>query len=173
MSDVNAYFNIVYDATFRDLTRVCVVKARRVQDVDDLLQNTYESFYRQLCRHGTDSVVNAKSYLLTILKKELAHYYRFHARHPETPIDEATELIDPGETPEAAGIEHMTTERIWQLVEQESPLSQKVFILFYGYGMSLQQIAEELELTEGAVKSRLLRARNRIRETLRKEEVTA
>lgn len=48
------YFNEIYDATYRDMLRYALVKARCIEDVEDLLQTTYAKFYRRICRHGYD-----------------------------------------------------------------------------------------------------------------------
>ncbi|MDO4852293.1 MAG: sigma-70 family RNA polymerase sigma factor [Clostridia bacterium] len=170
MTDVNAYFNIVYDATFRELTRYCVIKAKRVQDVDDLLQATYEQFYKHLRRRGTESVENAQAYLLTILKKQLSRYYRFHALHQEVSLDETVEPLATAETPEDELLGKLTLDEIWACVEAEPQLSQKAFVLHYGYDMKVTEVAEALGITEAAARNRLLHTRNRIRETMKKEE---
>ena len=39
MNDVTETFNTVYDATFRELMRYCLLKAP-IEDAHDLLQNT-------------------------------------------------------------------------------------------------------------------------------------
>ena len=46
-----------------------------------------------------------------------------------------------------------------------------MFILYYGYGMKLGEIATELHTTEAAVKSRLLRVRKKLRTTFGEESV--
>lgn len=170
MTDIDAYFGIVYDATFRELSRRCVVKAKRIQDVDDLLQNTYERFYRHIRRHGTNAVENAQAYLMTLLNKELARHYRFYARKREVAYDDSVEPLETAETPEAETLDRLTLDEIWALIESEPTMTQKVFVLFYGHDMAIAQIAAELGISEAAVKNRLMRARNKIRAKMRKEE---
>ena len=86
MNRTTEYFNSVYDATFRELMRCCLCKAP-LEDAHDLLQNTYAQFYRQLCRKGTDAIRDPKAYLLTVLKHEIAGYYRFRAKRREIPLE--------------------------------------------------------------------------------------
>ena len=166
MEDVNAYFRLVYDATFRELSKWCVIRAKRVQDVEDLLQNTYERFYRHIRRHGTDAVLEPRAYLYAMLQKELSRYYRFHAllrREKEEAIPLAVDV------PEADALDRLTLDEIWEQVRQQPEATQKVFVLYYGHDMSIRDIAEALGMTESAVKNRLMHARSKIRIAMQKE----
>ena len=49
----------------------------------------------------------------------------------------------------------------------------RVFVLYYGYELSISEIARELGMGTEAVKSRLFRGRNAIRQYLRADEVDA
>ena len=170
MEDAEAYFRRIYDATFADLTRLCVVRARRVQDVEDLVQNVYERFYKHLKRHGTQVIEDPKAYLAALLYKELARYYRFHALRRETVTDTVPEPCEPVDWSETMALDRLTADEIWQRILEEPVLTQKVFVLYYGYDMSLRQIAESLDVSESAVKNRLYHVRNRIRREMTKEE---
>ncbi len=168
MTNPTSYFNDVYDATYDELRRYAVIKARRVQDVEDLLQNTYARFYQHICRHGSSVIENARSYLVTVLRRELAHYYADAARRQETCLDDAAEAQSPVVTSD--GSRRLETDEIWACVRRESELSQKIFILFYGYGMKTGQIAEALGQKDVTVRSRLSRTRDNIRSQLYQEE---
>ncbi len=169
MNEPNEYFNTVYDATFRPLMRVCICRARRLCDADDLLQNVYARFYRHVCRHGAGAVQNPLAYLLRILNKELSRYYRRAAWEREAPLESAEDLPDPGEAVEDATLSHLEAEAVWAFVREESDLTQRVFVLYYGYEMRQKEIAEALGLSEAAVKNRLLRTQKKIRSRLSEE----
>lgn len=170
MTDVSTYFNQVYEATFRTLMRACVCKARRLADADDLLQNTYARFYRCIQKHGVGSVQNPQSYLLGILQKELIAYYRLLPWSREVALDEISELPDPNESTESRCIRALTVDEVWKQIRSESELTQRVFLLYYAYGLHLKEIATVLHLTEAAVKNRLLRTQRKIRKQLIEEE---
>ena len=147
MEERDAYFNAVYDSTIRELAKVCVQKARQIPDVDDLLQNTYIKFYQHIKRHGINQVRDPKSYLYTILSKELSRYYRFHANSQASPIEDAEYIPDTEHVPENDSVNNLTLDEIWEIVQKEPVLSQKVFILYYQYEMSLKEIADALSIT--------------------------
>lgn len=61
---------------------------------------------------------------------------------------------------------------LWQAVCALAPDHRAVVTLFYYEDMSLREISRTLGLPEGTVKSRLARARNRLKELLQEEEST-
>ena len=163
-------FNRVYEETHREVLRFIVAKTNRADDVEDILQEVYRSFYVRLCRGGTQSVLRAKPYLIAIAKKELVRFYRNKQIKAEREVflaDDAPESAEPLDeqffTNEAAA-------RTWEIVRNEPLLSYKAFTLYYGFSMRICDIAREIGLTEPAVKQRLMRTRNRIRRELKGEQ---
>ena len=160
------YFNETYDATYRDMLRYTLVKARCVEDVEDLLQTTYAKFYRRICRHGYDDIGSARAYLVTLLHKELARYYRFRAEKREVELPQHALIADGASMPEVIGVTSLTLGEIWEAVQSMALLSQKAFLLYYGFDQPVAAIAQSLDLSETAVKSRLHRARAFVRSRL-------
>ncbi|MBO4563508.1 MAG: sigma-70 family RNA polymerase sigma factor [Clostridia bacterium] len=168
MIDVTEYFNTVYDATFRDLMRFCLMKAR-VEDAHDLLQNTYAKFYRHILRRGAGSIRDPRAYLMTVLKHETARLYRTRARITELPLESAeNEAADTG-SPEDLSLGRAAAQEIMSAIKTEPELTQRVFLLYYGYGMKLGDIAKETGTTEAGVRSRLKRVRKKLRSSLGEE----
>lgn len=162
MKDVIDYFNKVYDATFRELLRLCLLKVPS-DDAHDLLQNTYARFYDVIRRRGKDAVSEPKAYLSKLLKHEIARFHRSRARLKKLPLEAAAD--EPAdEDVEELGLGNAAIKEILDALRDEPELTRRVFILYYGYGMKHSEIAEEMGTTEAAVKSRLVRARRRIRE---------
>ncbi|MBR3037250.1 MAG: RNA polymerase sigma factor [Clostridia bacterium] len=167
MNDVTETFNSVYDATFRELMRCCLLKVP-VEDAGDLLQNTYAQFYRLLLKKGSGAIREPKAYLLTVLKHEIAGYYRFRARRKELPLTTAEK------EPDSVSVEELSLDRaaIGEVLDRlrEAPeRTQRMFLLYYGYGMKLGDIAKEMGTTEAGVKSRLLRVRKKLRTSFGEE----
>ena len=86
MKDVTETFNTVYDATFRELMRCCLLKVP-IEDAHDLLQNTYAQFYRTLLKKGSSAIRDPKAYLMTVLKHEIASYYRSGAKRKTVSLE--------------------------------------------------------------------------------------
>ena len=162
-------FNRIYEETYRDVLRYIVVKTNRADDVEDILQEIYRSFYVRLCRNGGRDIRNAGSYLIAIAKKELARFYRNKGvkTEKECPLpDDVPEASEPLDerffTAEAAN-------RVWEIVRREPLPSYKAFTLHYGFSMRICEVAAALGTTEPAVKQRLMRTRNKIRRELKGE----
>ena len=157
------YFNDIYDAIYHDMLRYALVKARCLADVEDLLQTIYTKFYRRICRHGHADIDSARAYLVALLHKELARYYRFRAEKREVELPQHALIADGASMPEVIGVTSLTLGEIWEAVQSMSLLSQKAFLLYYGFDQPVAAIAQSLDLSETAVKSRLHRARAFVR----------
>ena len=169
MNDVTETFNTVYDATFRELMRYCLLKAP-LEDAHDLLQNTYAQFYRALQRKGSSAIRDPKAYLFTALKHELAGFYRSRAKRKEIPL-EAIENEPDNVSAEDLSLDFAAVDEILSRIKTEPESTQRMFLLYYGYGMKLGDIAKEMGTTDSAVKSRLVRVRKKLRTTFGEESV--
>ncbi len=166
----HSYFNRIYEETHRDILRWIVIKTNRANDVEDLLQEVYRSFYARLLRHGARDILDAKRYLIAIAKKELARFYRNKSarRENECAFDDAV-TEDAEQALDERFFTAEAARRVWALVRQEPLLSYKAFTLYYGFSMRIAEIAAALGVTEAAVKQRLMRTRNHIRAELKGE----
>lgn len=167
MKDVTEQFNTVYDATFRELMRRCLLKVP-IEDAHDLLQNTYAQFYRALLKKGARAIRDPKAYLFMTLKHEIAGYYRSGAKQKTVPLT----LVE--NEPDCVSIESLSLDRIetaelFETLKHEPERTRRIFILYYGYGMKLGEIAQETGTTEAGVKSLLARVRKKLRTSLGEE----
>ncbi len=169
MNDATETFNTVYDATFRELMRYCLLKAP-LEDAHDLLQNTYAQFYRALLKKGSSAIRDPKAYLFTALKHEIAAFYRFRAKRKEIPLEAIEDAADDLSV-EDLSLDGAAVDALMRHMRDEPEATQRMFILYYGYGMKLGDIAREMGTTDSAVKSRLVRVRKKLRTTFGEESV--
>ena len=168
MNDVTETFNTVYDATFRELVRYCLLKAP-LEDAHDLLQNTYAQFYRALQKKGVRAIRDPKAYLFTALKHEIAGFYRSDAKRRMVPLKVLSNEADDVSV-EDLSLDHAAIDDVLDRLRDEPASTQRMFILYYGYGMKLGDIAKETGTTEASVKCRLARVRRKIRTSFEEEE---
>lgn len=168
MNAKEQYFNNVYDDTYTGLLKYTVAKTSRADEVEDIMQAVYQKFYTRICRRGFTDIQNPHAFLMTLANRELARFYAAKQRRNEreTALDfelEAEEPFAPAfEQSEAAA-------RVWETVRGFAPEAYRVFALYYGFDMPVEDVAKALGLTEQAVKSRLFRARNEVRRRLKGE----
>ena len=165
----HSYFNRIYEETQQDILRFIVIKTNRANDVEDLFQEVYRSFYARLQRNGNRDIEDAKRYLITIAKKELSKFYRNKSVKSEKECAYDDAVFEESEPLDEQYFTDEMMKRVWEIVGREPLLSYKAFTLYYGFSMRVSNIASALEITEAAVKQRLMRTRNKIRAELKGE----
>lgn len=155
-------FEAVCEPYRGEVFRFALWLSRNPQVAEEVVQETLLRAWRSLDSLKDDAT--AKSWLLTIARREHARLYE-RKRHPTVNIDElaaaeasclaATTERDPDEVQDVR-------KAIFELEdEHREPLVLQVLM-----GYSTQEIAELMHLNEGAVSTRLFRARNRLRARL-------
>lgn len=171
MIDQRNYFDDVYRSVYRDLLRYAIIHMDRPADAEDALQNVFVGFYRRISRFGHLDILSPKAYLLRMLKREIARLHGIDARvRPISALEEGLEIEDTEVSTEDIAIDRNMTESILQAARDLPAESYRTFVLYYGYGLSVAEIAEELQMGKDAIKVRLFRARNSIRRRLLMEE---
>ena len=165
--EINEAFNRIYTETKQPLLRWLIPRVQGSADVDDLMQDIYDSLYRQLQKGN--AVREPMAYLYGIAKKILSRYYRGREKVQvcEEPLSEET--ADNAPLPEERFFRMERAREVWTIVKQEPTLSYQAFTLYYGFEIPTVQIAEELGISEEAVRKRLSRTRARIRAMLQED----
>ena len=162
--EYNETFEHIYHETRDALLRYLLPRIRSSADAEDLMQEIYNRLYRHLSRHNT--VREPLRYLYGIAGKELSRYYRRRAvqTEQEEPLSDA--LGDDAPSPEDLTVDREQMREIWNLVKAEPLKSYQAFTLYYGFSVPTEEIAKELGLSEDAVRRRISRTRERIRNSL-------
>ncbi len=132
---------------------------------EDLAQEAFVEAWKKL--PNLEDPEKLKSWLCGILRFKLSHHRRREARQP---LARADELADAGplvsETPDAEDYTMKDEEQtlLWQSLEKVPETYREVMILYYREERSVANVAEELELSEAAVKQRLSRGRKLLQE---------
>jgi RNA polymerase sigma-70 factor (ECF subfamily) len=130
---------------------------------EEVVQETFLRAWRSL--DSLEDGESAKSWLLTIARREHARLYE-RKRHPTVDIDELTG------SESAALAEHHErdpddVDDVRRAILELEPEHREPLILQVMMGYSTEEIARLLGVNEGAVSTRLFRARNRLRARLR------
>lgn len=153
---VEMYQNPVYNLCYRMLG-----------DPDEAEDASQESFMRAFFSiKRYDNRRSFSTWLLSIA----AHYCIDQLRRRRVkliPIQDMPyeDFADPAPNPEAVTSIHEDQKKVRALLEGLNPTDRAAVILFYWYDISYDQIAESLNLTVSAVKSRLHRAREEMAKT--------
>jgi len=134
----------------------------------DVTQDAFLSAYRHLDQFKGGSF---RSWLLRVVTNASYDVLRARSRHASSSLDELTDdtafdVIDPGELPETLALRRELFEAI-QVGLQTIPVDQRAVLILYDvHGLSYDEVAVALNANLGTVKSRLSRARGRMRDYL-------
>lgn len=153
-----------YEPLRPDLYRYCRHLTRSPWDAEDLAQDTLARAFVTLGRMG-DAPPSARAWLFRVASNLWIDRVRRARREAEIPEDhdEATATLDPRATREAAGT----------LLGQLSPQERAAVVLKDAFDLSLDEVAEALTTTVGAVKAALSRARTKLDEPTAERPVPA
>jgi len=162
---VDAYSGVIYRLGMRMLDDP--------QDAEDVLQETFIKAFRHL--GGFDGRSSISTWLYRIATNEALMMIR-RRKHPtvsidepvetDTPLEEPTQIVDWCCLPETEMMSSEARAYMDKAIEQLPPTLRAVFLLRDIEGLSTEETSQVLDLSEAAVKTRLSRARMRLRELL-------
>lgn len=136
-------------------------------EVEDLAQETFVRAYRAFPAFDVEGPAKPSTWLLTIATR-LALDARKKKKLDQTELDETTDGAS-GSTPELA-LERRELGRAIAAAAQTLPDDQRAaLVLAEFHGLAIAEIAEALEIPENTAKTRLFRAREKMREELKSE----
>jgi len=168
---LEAYTQLV-DLTSPKIYSLALRMMGNEQDAEDVLQETYLKAFKALPRFEQRSSI--KTWLFRIAANEALMLLRKHKKgnqvvdlEPEEPGEEQTlEIVDWCCLPEEELLSAETRQLMERAAENLSPTLRMVFLLRDVQGFSVRDSAEILGLSEDVVKTRLVRARLKLREQL-------
>ena len=161
-----SYFEKVYEQTHRSLIRYAIVHLDDPTDAEDALQNVYVDFYRRIQQYGHFDILSPEAFLIKMLKREIIQNYKERERRRLRFVDEIKEDRIPEEPFEDVVMDRALAEEIFRNAKALPKEMYRTFVLYYGYEMSVSEIASQLDVSKEAVKSRLLRARNILKQRM-------
>ena len=166
------YFDRIYESTYRPLLRYAIVHLSDPTDAEDALQNVYLAFYRRIERYGHMDVLVPKAFLLKMLKREIMEQYAEREKRSVRLLDDVPEERFKDDVVFEDGVLDRTLAQDILTEAKKLPReTYRVFVLYYGYELTISEIAKELDMGAEAVKSRLFRGRNAIRQFLTADDV--
>ena len=168
------YFDRIYENTYRPLLKYAIIHLSDPTDAEDALQNVYLDFYRRIERYGHLDVLFPKAFLLKMLKREIIECYAERQKRPLQPLEDVSEeRLTDDLTFEDGVLDRALAQDILAEAKRLPRETYRVFVLYYGYELSVSEIAQELGMGTEAVKSRLFRGRKAIRQYLMADDVDA
>lgn len=153
--DLRAFEDIVeYNTPF--VMSVCLSYMKNRHDAEDACQEVFLKVWKSLSRFRGDSMFT--TYLYTVSRNTCIDMLKKQPSVEEIP--EA--LADSRNTPEEEVVEREFNEEVWKALDELDTDMKTVLLLREKAELSYSEIAEALGISEGTVKSRISRARERL-----------
>ena len=155
---IEDYSDLLYRTSFLIL--------RNTHDAEDVMQETFIKYMRTDVEFKDEE--HKKAWLLRVSQNRCKDMLRFHKVHAYIPYEEIQEHIVSNDFVDVEDIEEVID------IAKLGYKYKSVVIIHYIEGYSVKETAEILGISETAVKSRLKRAREKLRgsfEKIYKEEI--
>lgn len=153
---------------------------RNEEDTEDALQETFlRAFvhldgFRRTCKVSTwITTIGINTALMTLRKRKSRREVRAESVNADGEALELPEYADRSPSPEERHSKRQMTLLVLRDIERLQPHLRAAITHFYSSECSLEELAMALNLTVGAVKSRLMRGRKRLRWYLQRRGITS
>ena len=167
-------FEEIYDNTYNILLKFIIIKCNKIEDVNDIIQETYIELLRIIRKKKLTKQDNIEGYVLGIAKnvlkrhfskkkdEKILSYYSDIAEDTDISLSDLSNIEEDFITKENA-------DNVWKYLKQKEVNIIKIFYLYYVEGLHIEEIAKELNLTDSNVKNKLYRTIKELQKYLKKE----
>ncbi len=168
-------FETIYEETYNRVLKYIVCKCSNIEDVNDLIQDTYTELYSILKKKEHLELDNVVNYIIGIANKKIKRYYGIlyslklssfwiTKNNEEKIIDIPSDIDIESET-----LDNLNANEVWEYIRKKDIRVVKVFYLYYCFELKISQIAIELKISESNVKNILYRTIKDIKKNIKIE----
>jgi RNA polymerase sigma-70 factor (ECF subfamily) len=157
--DNKALLDQLMTAYGKDVWNYAYSITRKWDMADDITQEVFIKVFRNMHAFRRDASV--KTWLLTITRNTAIDFKR-SAFFRKVTLSDVVEDYGERRSVEQDVVESWAVTEMWQMVMKLSHKYREVIILYAHHQLSLKEIAEVLDVTEGTVKSRMFHARQKL-----------
>jgi len=169
-------FEILYESTKQSTLKFITSKCLNITDIEDIFQETYVRIL-DAYRNGFRAD-EPEAYVIGVAKHCLSSHYsvmqrlRVHISLSRVSGSEKDDIdIEDDTDIENIVTDKMLCNRIYDDILKQPPDIQKIFYLRYLAGLSLEETAQTLAMTESAVKQKLYKALRKLRRNYQRREL--
>ena len=152
-------FEFLYNNTYKSILKYTICHCRNLDDVNDIIQDTYTELYQAIVNKKYINLDNAESYIIGIVKNKIkGHYSSLKINYQMETENPNFEQLNDNEIDIEQDL--ITKDNVLQV--------SKIFYLYYVIDIPIKEIAEELELTESNVKNHLYRTQRELKDKFKK-----
>lgn len=168
-------FEQIYRQTYNKLIRYIVVKCNSIDDINDILQETYMELLKKIRKRKNLEIENINNFIYGIANNIIKRH--FHKKKLEKIVylysnDEEDTPLDIEDTfdLEQDFITKENVDRVWQYINTKDLLTTKVIYLYFILGLKISDVANELNISESNAKNKIYRTLKELKVNLGKDE---
>lgn len=162
-------FNKVYNATYSLLIKIAFHITSDMDASEDLCQEAYLKYYTR--KEPLPSVEQAKYWLIRVVKNLCYNYSKRKGREVKAYEKYGKEAKTFTDSSDASLLKEETSTLVQKALDK-LPFSLRIVLILREYGgLNYKDIGNILKITEGNVKVRVFRARERLSELLKEDEI--
>lgn len=163
-------FNNIYNTTYRSTLKFIVLHCGEIEDVNDLLQDTYLEVFKHVKKKKLKSIEDIQAYTIGIAKNVVRKHYKTKYKAISSQIEYIEEIISDSDIDvELQFITKDNVEKIWDYIQNKNILVKKIFYCYYYLDMKISDIAKELQLNESTTKNYLYRTIKELQKNFNKD----
>lgn len=168
-------FERLYEASYHSVLKFVVLKCNNIDDVNDIIQDTYLELYKILTKNQYLKLDNYNAFIIGIAKNKIKKYYGIKYKMKNLFVfskKDEIEIIDNIKTDiniEKIIINSESTKEIWLFLKSKDAIISKIVYLYYYLDLTIKEISEELNISESTVKNYLYRTLKQIRKKVGRE----
>lgn len=148
--------------------KICYRYTSKLQEAEELTNESFVKLFKNLHSFDASRQLNTEALLKAWFKRiiintcidHLRKHHSLAGAHLHNPDNE--QIADTGQT----AIDKLSYEEIIEAIKELTPVYRTVFNLFAVEGMTHEEIAERLQISVGASKSNLSKARHNLRKII-------
>ncbi len=160
-------FNAFYKETYPSAMRYCMVKTGDFVNSEDLLADTYYAIYKSFLKDKNGELRSPEDYLFKVLKNRIAQYWkkqRITEPLPEAGDEYEALLQTELNLTEEQAMKQMLLQDILEFVSEQPPLMRRAFTMHFYFDMSIEETANELEVSVAAARNYIYRLLCKVKE---------
>lgn len=163
-------FNEIYEKTYDDVLKYIICNCSNIDDVQDICQNVYMDVLKVIFKLDD----NYKAYIIGIARNKIKDYYRFNYKVKIMNIFRGKDEFEDVDLPSDIDIEKQILDKydvdsIWEYLRSKSVVISKIFYLHYYLGLTIKEVAQELDIGESNIKNYLYRTLRELKSNLESE----
>lgn len=152
-------FEVIYERYFVRVMRVCEAIVTDRETAKDLTQDAFIKMYDRMSSYQGKSALF--TWMYPIARNVTYDYLRKKRPHDNIEDHESEFVADEPHDDELLSYEKGLLQAALQKV---SATDRQLLVMKYGYSWSIEEIGEFMDLNEGAIKMRLMRAKSKVKQ---------